>query len=160
MPLSDAILAGLTGIVGPGQVLTKPEDVIPYGFDGTAALQQRPEAVVFPLSTSDVSRCVQLAASESVPIVTRGSGTGLSGGSVPSERDGDVPRADERDPRRGSAEPRSAHNQSAITIDEGGRDMGCSIRRIRVDAHQHHRQQRGGELRRAARPKCGVTRGY
>jgi glycolate dehydrogenase FAD-linked subunit len=85
MPLSDAIIAGLTGIVGPGQVLTKPEDVIPYGFDGTAALQQRPEAVVFPLSTSDVSRCVQLAASESVPIVTRGSGTGLSGGSVPSE---------------------------------------------------------------------------
>ena len=85
MPLSDAILDGLTGIVGPGQVLTKPEDVIPYGFDGTAALQQRPEAVVFPLSTSDVSRCVQLAASESVPIVTRGSGTGLSGGSVPSE---------------------------------------------------------------------------
>src|SRR6478735_9774668 len=85
MPLSDSILDGLTGIVGPGQVLTKPEDVIPYGFDGTAALQQRPEAVVFPLSTSDVSRCVQLAASESVPIVTRGSGTGLSGGSVPSK---------------------------------------------------------------------------
>ena len=51
MALSDAILDGLTGIVGAGQVLTKPEDVIPYGFDGTAALQQRPEAVVFPQST-------------------------------------------------------------------------------------------------------------
>ena len=85
MPLSDSILAGLTGIVGSGQVLTKPEDVIPYGFDGTAALQQQPEAVVFPLTTADVSRCVQLAARESVPIVTRGSGTGLSGGSVPNK---------------------------------------------------------------------------
>jgi glycolate oxidase len=84
MPLSDAILDGLTGIVGPGQVLTKPEDVIPYGFDGTAALGQRPAAVVFPRTTADVARCVQLAARESVPIVTRGSGTGLSGGSVPS----------------------------------------------------------------------------
>src|SRR4029453_2086253 len=84
MPLSDSILDGLTGIVGSGQVLTKPEDVIPYGFDGTAALQHRPEAVIFPRKTADVARCVQLAARESVPIVTRGSGTGLSGGSVPS----------------------------------------------------------------------------
>ena len=65
-------------------MLTKPEDIIPYGFDGTAALKQRPEAVVFPQTTDDVSRCVQLAARQSVPIVTRGSGTGLSGGSVPS----------------------------------------------------------------------------
>jgi glycolate oxidase len=84
MPLSPSLLDGLTGIVGSAQVLTKPEDVIPYGFDGTAALKQRPEAVVFPRTTEDVSRCVQLAAQASVPIVTRGSGTGLSGGSVPS----------------------------------------------------------------------------
>ena len=84
MPLSESMLDGLTGIVGPAQVLTRPEDVIPYGFDGTAALKHRPEAVVFPRTTDDVSRCVQLAAAAAVPIVTRGSGTGLSGGSVPS----------------------------------------------------------------------------
>jgi glycolate dehydrogenase FAD-linked subunit len=84
MPLSESILDGLAGIVGPGQVLTKPEDVIPYGFDGTAALEQRPAAVVFPRNTADVSRCVQLASGASIPIVSRGSGTGLSGGSVPS----------------------------------------------------------------------------
>src|SRR4051794_33104743 len=84
MPLSPAVLNGLAGIVGSGQVLTKPEDVIPYGFDGTAALKHRPDAVIFPRSTEDVARCVQLAAQASVPIVTRGSGTGLSGGSVPS----------------------------------------------------------------------------
>src|SRR6476619_8379522 len=85
MPLSTSMLDGLSGIVGASRVLTKPEDVIPYGFDGTAALKHRPDAVVFPRTTDDVSRCVKLAASESVPIVTRGSGTGLSGGSVPSE---------------------------------------------------------------------------
>jgi glycolate dehydrogenase FAD-linked subunit len=84
MPWSESILDGLAGIVGPGQVLTKPEDVIPYGFDGTAALEQRPAAVVFPRNTADVSRCVQLASGASIPIVSRGSGTGLSGGSVPS----------------------------------------------------------------------------
>jgi glycolate oxidase len=84
MPLPKAIADGLSGIVGAASVLTKPEDVIPYGFDGTAALRQVPAAVVFPRSTEDVSRCVQFAVSQSLPIVTRGSGTGLSGGAVPS----------------------------------------------------------------------------
>ena len=84
MALPKAIADGLSGIVGPASVLTSPEDVIPYGFDGTAVLRQVPAAVVFPKTTEDVSRCVQLAVSQSVPIVTRGSGTGLSGGAVPT----------------------------------------------------------------------------
>ena len=84
MPLPKAIADGLSGIVGAASVLTRPEDVIPYGFDGTAALRQVPAAVVFPKTTDDVSRCVQFAVSQSLPIVTRGSGTGLSGGAVPA----------------------------------------------------------------------------
>jgi glycolate oxidase len=84
MPVPDSIAAGLAGIVGASGVLTKPEDVVPYGFDGTAALRQRPAAVVFPHTTEEVARCVQFAAAHDLPIVTRGSGTGLSGGSVPS----------------------------------------------------------------------------
>ncbi len=59
------------------------EDILPYSFDGTAALKQRPGAVVFPLTAEEVSECVKLARRNSVPVVTRGSGTGLSGGSVP-----------------------------------------------------------------------------
>ena len=84
MPLSQDVAAGLAGIVGAGSVLTKPEDIIPYSFDGTAALRQIPSAVVFPHTSDDVSRCIKFAVAQSVPIVTRGSGTGLSGGSVPS----------------------------------------------------------------------------
>jgi len=84
MPLSKDVAAGLADIVGAGSVLTKPEDIIPYSFDGTAALRQMPSAVVFPHTTEDVSRCVKFAVAQAVPIVTRGSGTGLSGGSVPS----------------------------------------------------------------------------
>ena len=57
---------------------------MPYSFDGTAALNERPSAVVFPQTTEQVVRCVQLAGTHGTPIVTRGSGTGLSGGSVPS----------------------------------------------------------------------------
>jgi glycolate oxidase len=40
--------------------------------------------VVFPHTTEEVVRCVRVAAEHRVPIVTRGSGTGLSGGSVPT----------------------------------------------------------------------------
>jgi glycolate oxidase len=84
MSLPKAIADGLSGIVGAASVLTKPEDVIPYGFDGTAALREVPAAVVFPRTTEDVSRCVTFAVAQSLPIVARGSGTGLSGGAVPT----------------------------------------------------------------------------
>jgi glycolate oxidase len=84
MSLPKTIADGLSGIVGAASVLTKPEDVIPYGFDGTAALRQVPAAVIFPRTTDDVSRCVAFAVAQSLPIVTRGSGTGLSGGAVPT----------------------------------------------------------------------------
>jgi len=82
--LSPSTVDALAAVVGRGRVLTEAEDLIPYSFDGTAALKQRPEAVVFPRTTAEVSDCVRLAAAARVPIVTRGSGTGLSGGSVPT----------------------------------------------------------------------------
>jgi glycolate oxidase len=71
--------------VGAEQVLTSPEDTIPYGFDGTAALKGPVGVVVHPGSTEEVAAVVKLANQFSNAIVTRGSGTGLSGGSVPSE---------------------------------------------------------------------------
>ncbi len=70
-------------LLGDTEVLSEAEDLIPYSFDGTAALKQKPWCVVFPRSTDEVAACVQLAAKHQVSIVTRGSGTGLSGGSVP-----------------------------------------------------------------------------
>ena len=85
MPPSDSIVDSLTSIVGADAVLTRAEDLIPYSFDGTAALKVRPSAVVFPRTTAQVADCVRLAAASGTPIVTRGSGTGLSGGSVPSQ---------------------------------------------------------------------------
>jgi glycolate oxidase len=81
---SSTIVAALIEISGAGNVLTQPEDLIPYGFDGTAALRERPSVVVLPANTAEVSACVKLAASHGLAVTTRGSGTGLSGGSVPT----------------------------------------------------------------------------
>ena len=80
----SSLISALSSVVGPDSVLTQPEDLVPYSFDGTAALKERPSAVVFPRSTAQVAECVRLAAANRTPIVTRGSGTGLSGGSVPT----------------------------------------------------------------------------
>ena len=77
---APALLARLREIVGAAQVLTAPEDTIPYGFDGTAALKGPVGVVVLPGSTQEVSAVVKLANEHGVTIVTRGSGTGLSGG--------------------------------------------------------------------------------
>jgi len=65
--------------------LREKEDLIPYSFDGTATCQSMPELVLFPRSTDEVAGLVQLASGHRIPIVTRGSGTGLSGGSLPVE---------------------------------------------------------------------------
>ncbi len=81
--VSPALIQTLTERLGAHRVLTAPEDIVPYGFDGTATLKQRPLAVVFARSADEVSFVLKLAREHRVPVVTRGSGTGLSGGSVP-----------------------------------------------------------------------------
>ncbi|HNR69770.1 MAG TPA: FAD-linked oxidase C-terminal domain-containing protein [Verrucomicrobiota bacterium] len=84
MALEQHMLSELRRLVGADQVLTAKEDLIPYSFDGTAALQQLPECVVFARSTEQVVGVLKLAGQARTPVVTRGSGTGLSGGSLPS----------------------------------------------------------------------------
>src|SRR2546428_625018 len=83
MPLSQTTLADLRRILGTKNVLTQKEDLIPYSFDGTAALQQMPGCVVFAQSSQQIVEILKLANQSKTAVVTRGSGTGLSGGSVP-----------------------------------------------------------------------------
>ncbi|HWF19113.1 MAG TPA: FAD-linked oxidase C-terminal domain-containing protein [Verrucomicrobiae bacterium] len=85
MPLGEKILSDLRRLVGPENVLTQPEDIIPYSFDGTAALQQTPGCVIFALKTEQIVEILKLANQTKTAVVTRGSGTGLSGGSLPSK---------------------------------------------------------------------------
>jgi glycolate oxidase len=83
MPLTDSVLERLRALVGANDVLVSPEDLIPYSFDGTAVLNQMPGCVAFVASAAEVSGVLKLAQTEKIPVVTRGSGTGLSGGSLP-----------------------------------------------------------------------------
>src|SRR6266540_2608116 len=84
MALTGQILPDLKRIVGTENVLTTPEDLIPYSFDGTAGLRQMPGCVVLAKTTEQVATILKLANDTGIAVVTRGSGTGLSGGSLPS----------------------------------------------------------------------------
>ncbi len=75
--------ADLARILDHERVLFEKEHLLTYGFDGTAALRGEAGCVVFPRTSEEVSRVIKYAAQHKIPVVTRGSGTGLSGGSVP-----------------------------------------------------------------------------
>ncbi len=78
------LISQLKRIVGSENVLFSEMDLTLYGYD--ASLERGlPDAVVIPGSTEEVARVAATAYGEGVPIVARGSGTNLSGGSVPSE---------------------------------------------------------------------------
>ena len=82
--LAQDVIGALLRLVGSSNVLTAKEDLITYSFDGTAALRQMPGCVVFVSTTQQVSDVLKFANQALIPVVTRGSGTGLSGGSLPS----------------------------------------------------------------------------
>lgn len=80
---SKSQLDRLRSIVGPQGVLTELEDRLSYSYDGTAMLKATPGAVVIPQNGEQIARIIEFANQSGLPVVTRGSGTGLSGGSVP-----------------------------------------------------------------------------
>ena len=83
--MADALTRELGGLLRDDQILTLPEDLSVYAFDGTAMLHQRPACVALPESRDEVARILTLCNEREVPVVTRGSGTGLAGGAVPSQ---------------------------------------------------------------------------
>src|SRR3954462_1133497 len=76
------MLDQLAKIVPPEGLLTDPAGLFVYECDGFTIAKARPGAVVFPTSTQQVVNVVRTLAEAGVPIVPRGSGTGLAGGCV------------------------------------------------------------------------------
>jgi len=80
----DHLIREIRRIVGDPYVLIEKEDVIVYEQDGSI-FQVMPEIVALPADVEQVSAVVKAAKQANVPIVPRGSGTGLAGGAVPAE---------------------------------------------------------------------------
>src|SRR6266436_3072530 len=78
------LIREMSKIVGEQYVLFEKEDVIVYEQDGSI-FQVMPQLVVVPGDVEQVSGVIKAAKQANVPIVPRGSGTGLAGGAVPAE---------------------------------------------------------------------------
>jgi glycolate dehydrogenase FAD-linked subunit len=77
----EALTRALQDAVGPDRVFTHPADLIAYEYDGSV-LSALPDLVVFPRSTDEVVGIVNAARRHHVPVIARGSGTGLAGGAI------------------------------------------------------------------------------
>ena len=82
--LKEDALKSLESLFDKHQLTTDPVELITYEVD--AGLNRgSPEGVVFPESSQEVIRLASWAAKQRIPLVARTSGTGLSGGAVPSQ---------------------------------------------------------------------------
>ncbi|MGD9311144.1 MAG: FAD-binding protein, partial [Desulfosarcina sp.] len=81
MTIHPDLLQQLEHVVGADHFTACHEDLICYGYDATAALYV-PDAVVFPASSKQVSRIMQLAAVYRTPVIPRGGGSGMTGGAL------------------------------------------------------------------------------
>jgi glycolate oxidase len=78
-----SVLQRLGALLPAGRVLTRPAQLAAYESDGLTAFQVRPLAVVVPETQEETIAVVQFCHAEKLPFVARGSGTSLSGGSLP-----------------------------------------------------------------------------
>ena len=71
-------------LVAKERVRTDPEDLFAYGGDATYYVKRgKPDAVVLPENTSEVSEVMKYAFHNAIPVTPRGAGSGLSGGCTP-----------------------------------------------------------------------------
>lgn len=81
--MKKGLIRSLEKILGPGNLLATPPDLACYSYDASG-LSALPEAVALPGSTEEVAGILTLAQENRIPVFPRGSGSGTTGGSVPS----------------------------------------------------------------------------
>ena len=75
----------LQRIYPPNRLLTGDAELAPYESDGLTSFRAKPSAVVLAETQDEIIQTVQICYRHEIPFMARGSGTSLSGGSVPVE---------------------------------------------------------------------------
>ncbi|SEC67510.1 FAD-linked oxidase C-terminal domain-containing protein [Paenibacillus sp. GP183] len=73
----------LRDIVGESYFKDDMESLVTHSYDGTPMLQSLPDGVIYPKDTAQVSEIMKVLSQYRIPLVSRGSGTNLCGGTVP-----------------------------------------------------------------------------
>ncbi len=77
------LINDLCAALGSDHVLSAHSERLVYECDGFVIEKNCPDVVVFPRSTEQVQRVVQICNEHQVPFVPRGAGTSLAGGCLP-----------------------------------------------------------------------------
>ena len=80
--MRNEIKKELVRIVGPDRATDLPEHLVTYSYDAYTE-ERRPDIVLFPLTTEEISAIMKIAHREAIPVTPRGAGTNLAGESVP-----------------------------------------------------------------------------
>ena len=81
----DQIVARLRAVLPEDAVIDDPAETRAYECDALSAYRCPPLAVVLPRTTAEVAAALKVCFDERVPVVPRGAGTSLAGGSMPTE---------------------------------------------------------------------------
>lgn len=82
---SSTVKEKLISIVGKENFEDSKIERVSYSFDSTPNMQAMPDAVISPRNAKEVSDIVKVCNEFRVPVVPRGSGTNLCGGTCPTE---------------------------------------------------------------------------
>lgn len=82
--ISTSTAEELRSIVGKEWFLDTPEDLATYSYDGFLP-EFMPDGVIVPGSTQEISGIMKVVNREKIPVIPRGAGTNICGGSVAKE---------------------------------------------------------------------------
>ena len=80
--MNQRLVDAIRAIVGPDGVVVAPDECLVYECDMLVFYKGLPDLVVLPRTTAEVAAVVRACLDAGVPIVPRGSGTGLIGGAT------------------------------------------------------------------------------
>ena len=80
-----SVISQLTKALPKNTVIIGDENTRPFECDGLSIYKQKPLAVVLPRDISQIKKVLEICRKNNTPVVTRGAGTGLSGGATPLE---------------------------------------------------------------------------
>jgi len=84
--ISEIIKQQLSAIVGPDNLLDSEIDRFGYSYDSSFvpfSEQNKPDLIVRPADTAQVSAVMKLACEHGIPVTARGTASGRTGGSIP-----------------------------------------------------------------------------
>nr|NNM91626.1 FAD-binding protein [Bacilli bacterium] len=83
--MDKEVLRELRAISGAAYVLDSEMERYAYSYDSTPLYRAMPDVVIQPAEVKEIAAILKVASRHRIPIVSRGSGTNLSGGTVPLE---------------------------------------------------------------------------